>query len=105
LDSTFGGESQILGPGRVGYTAPNQMHGFKNVGSMPISYFIYSLDMKWLWNRVDSWFCIRRCASTPLGIRPDRQRSSRELGAGEGGWNSGHKPTPKEHQPFSAGMT
>ncbi len=46
MDFIYGGESHILGPGSVGYTAPNQMHGFKNVGATPATYFIFSLSKK-----------------------------------------------------------
>jgi len=46
MDFIYGGDSHILGPGSVGYTAPNQMHGFKNVGSTPATYFIFSLSKK-----------------------------------------------------------
>ncbi len=46
MDLIYDGESHILGPGSVGYTAPNQMHGFKNVGSTTATYFIFSLSKK-----------------------------------------------------------
>ena len=46
IDFLYNGESHILGPGSVGYTAPNEMHGFKNVGSTPATYFIFSLSKK-----------------------------------------------------------
>jgi quercetin dioxygenase-like cupin family protein len=46
MDFIYGGESHILGPGGAGYTAPNQMHGFKNVGSTQATYFIFSLSKK-----------------------------------------------------------
>jgi len=46
MDFIYGGESHILGPGSVGYTAPNQMYGFKNVESTPATYFIFSLSKK-----------------------------------------------------------
>jgi quercetin dioxygenase-like cupin family protein len=46
MDFIYNGESHILGPGSVGYTAPNQMHGFKNVGTTPATYFIFSLSKK-----------------------------------------------------------
>jgi len=46
MDFIYGGQSHILGPGSVGYTAPNQMHGFKNAGSTPATYFIFSLSKK-----------------------------------------------------------
>lgn len=46
VDFMYNGESHILGPGSVGYTAPNQMHGFRNVGTTPATYFIFSLSKK-----------------------------------------------------------
>jgi quercetin dioxygenase-like cupin family protein len=46
MDFMYGGESHILAPGSVGYTAPNQMHGMKNVGSTQANYFIFSLSKK-----------------------------------------------------------
>jgi quercetin dioxygenase-like cupin family protein len=46
MDFIYGGESHILGPGSVGFTAPNQMHGFKNVGTTQANYFIFSLSKK-----------------------------------------------------------
>jgi quercetin dioxygenase-like cupin family protein len=46
MDFIYDGKSHILSPGSVGYTAPNQTHGFKNVGSTPATYFIFSLSKK-----------------------------------------------------------
>jgi quercetin dioxygenase-like cupin family protein len=46
MDLIYDGESHILSPGSVGYTAPNQMHGFKNVGTTKATYFIFSLSKK-----------------------------------------------------------
>jgi quercetin dioxygenase-like cupin family protein len=46
MDFLYNGESHLLGPGGVGYTAPNQMHGFKNAGTTPATYFIFSLSKK-----------------------------------------------------------
>jgi quercetin dioxygenase-like cupin family protein len=46
MDFIYGGESHILNPGSVGYAAPNQMHGMKNVGSTQASYFIFSLSKR-----------------------------------------------------------
>lgn len=46
IDFFYGGESHRLTPGSVGYTAPNEMHGFKNVGTVPATYFILSLSKK-----------------------------------------------------------
>ncbi len=42
----YDGESHTLTPGSVGYTAPNQMHGFKNIGTTTATYFIFSLSKK-----------------------------------------------------------
>ena len=38
------GVEHPLPAGSVGYTAPNQLHGFKNIGTVPASYFIFSLS-------------------------------------------------------------
>jgi len=46
VDFVYDGQSHILGPGSVGYTAPNQEHGFKNIGATPATYFIFSLSKK-----------------------------------------------------------
>jgi quercetin dioxygenase-like cupin family protein len=46
VEFEYNGEKHLLGPGSVGYTAPNQMHGFHNAGSTPASYFIFSLSKK-----------------------------------------------------------
>ena len=46
IDFFYGGESHRLSPGSVGYTAPNEMHGFKNVGTVPATYFIFSVGKK-----------------------------------------------------------
>ena len=46
IDFTFGGQSHILTAGSVGYTAPEEMHGFRNVGDQPASYFIFSVGKK-----------------------------------------------------------
>ena len=46
IDFSYGGESHLLGPGSAGYTAPNEMHGFRNVGSTPATYFIFSIGKR-----------------------------------------------------------
>lgn len=46
IDFLYGGESHRLTPGSVGYTAPNEMHGFENAGTVPATYFIFSLSKK-----------------------------------------------------------
>ena len=38
------GVEHPLPAGSVGYTAPNQLHGFKNIGTTPATYFIFSLS-------------------------------------------------------------
>ena len=43
IDFTYQGQSHTLTPGGVGYTAPNEMHGFRNSGTVPATYFIVSL--------------------------------------------------------------
>jgi quercetin dioxygenase-like cupin family protein len=47
IDFLYGGESHRLTPGSVGYTAPNEMHGFQNAGTVPATYFIFSLSKKY----------------------------------------------------------
>ena len=46
VDLMYGGESHLLPPGSVGYTAPNEMHGLRNAGSTQATYFIFSLSKK-----------------------------------------------------------
>lgn len=46
VEFQYNGASHLLGPGSVGYTAPNQMHGLKNVGATPATYFVFSLNKK-----------------------------------------------------------
>jgi len=46
IEFMYNGTSHLLGPGSVGYTAPNQMHGFRNAGTTPATYFIFSLSKK-----------------------------------------------------------
>lgn len=46
LEFEYNGEKMLLGPGGVGYTAPHQMHGFRNAGQTPASYFVFSLGKK-----------------------------------------------------------
>ena len=46
IDFTYAGESHTLTPGSVGYTAPNEMHGFRNTGVTPATYFIFSAGKK-----------------------------------------------------------
>lgn len=43
IDFSYQGQSHILTAGSVGYTAPNEMHGFRNSGTTPATYFIFSL--------------------------------------------------------------
>lgn len=43
VDFMYAGKSHTLTPGSVGYTAPNEMHGFRNSGPGPATYFIMSV--------------------------------------------------------------
>lgn len=38
------GNEHPLPAGSVGYTAPNEIHGFKNIGDTPATYFIFSVN-------------------------------------------------------------
>jgi quercetin dioxygenase-like cupin family protein len=38
------GKEHPLPAGSVGYTAPHEVHGFKNIGETPATYFIFSLS-------------------------------------------------------------
>lgn len=38
------GKEHPLPAGSVGYTAPHEVHGFKNIGDTPATYFIFSLS-------------------------------------------------------------
>lgn len=44
VEFTYRGETHALTPGSVGFTAPNEMHGFRNAGTVPATYFIFSLS-------------------------------------------------------------
>jgi len=46
IDFIVGDKHTTLTPGSVGYTAPNEMHGFRNAGTIPATYFIFSLNKK-----------------------------------------------------------
>ena len=46
IDFIVGDRHTTLTPGSVGYTAPNEMHGFRNAGTVPATYFIFSLNKK-----------------------------------------------------------
>jgi quercetin dioxygenase-like cupin family protein len=43
LEVTIEGKVTIVGPGSVVYAASNEMHGWKNVGKTPASYFVIAL--------------------------------------------------------------
>jgi quercetin dioxygenase-like cupin family protein len=43
LDVVQNGERSRVGPGSVVFNASNEMHGFKNVGDKPATYFV----IKW----------------------------------------------------------
>ena len=43
IEFTYRGETHALTPGSVGFTAPNEMHGFRNAGTVPATYFVFSL--------------------------------------------------------------
>ena len=46
VDFLYAGQSHLPGPGGVGYTAPHEMHGFRNSGTTPASYFNFSAGKK-----------------------------------------------------------
>ncbi len=43
IEFTYGGEAHLLAAGGVGFTAPNEMHGFRNPGPGEATYFIFSI--------------------------------------------------------------
>ena len=43
VEFTAGGKSQQLGPGGVAYAASGEMHGLKNVGTVPANYFVIAI--------------------------------------------------------------
>ena len=43
IEVTMGSKVTVLGPGSVVYVAPNEEHGWKNVGSTPAHYFVFAL--------------------------------------------------------------
>lgn len=43
VELTINGKSQVLSPGSAGYVASNEVHGIKNVGSTPASYFVVAI--------------------------------------------------------------
>lgn len=44
VELTVEGKTSRIGPGSVFYVASNEMHGAKNVGTVPAQYFILELD-------------------------------------------------------------
>jgi len=46
IDFMIGDTHHTLTPGSVGYTAPNELHGFRNAGTTTATYFIFSLNKK-----------------------------------------------------------
>ena len=43
LDFLYGGQSHTLTPGGVAYVASNELHGLKNIGSSPATYFVIGI--------------------------------------------------------------
>lgn len=43
IEFSYAGAIQLLAPGSVGFTAPDEMHGFRNPGPGPATYFIFSV--------------------------------------------------------------
>ncbi len=41
LEATINGESKRAGPGSVLFIASNDRHGWKNVGAMPATYYVF----------------------------------------------------------------
>lgn len=43
VELTINGKSQLLGPGSAGYVASNEVHGIKNTGLTPATYFVVAI--------------------------------------------------------------
>ena len=43
IEVSIGSTVTVLGPGSVVYVAPNEEHGWKNVGTTPAHYFVFAL--------------------------------------------------------------
>ena len=43
LELTVNGSSSQIGPGAVGFVRSNDLHGVKNVGSVPANYFVVAM--------------------------------------------------------------
>src|SRR5437588_12655537 len=43
VEFMFNGKSEQLGPGGVAYAASGEMHGLKNVGTVPANYFVIAI--------------------------------------------------------------
>ncbi len=46
IEFTYAGQTHLLTPGSAGYTAPNEMHGFRNPGPEDATYFIFSVGKR-----------------------------------------------------------
>lgn len=46
IEFSYGGQTHLLPPGSVGFTAPNEMHGFRNPGPGDATYFIFSVGKR-----------------------------------------------------------
>jgi mannose-6-phosphate isomerase-like protein (cupin superfamily) len=43
MEVTVNGQSTLLGPGSCAYMASNDLHGYRNPGTAPVSYFVLAL--------------------------------------------------------------
>jgi mannose-6-phosphate isomerase-like protein (cupin superfamily) len=43
LEVTINGQGTRLGPGSCAYLASNDLHGYRNVGTVPAKYFVLAL--------------------------------------------------------------
>jgi mannose-6-phosphate isomerase-like protein (cupin superfamily) len=43
VELTVNGKSSVIGPGSLGFAASNDVHGIKNVGDTPATYFVVAI--------------------------------------------------------------